>query len=96
MITEEQASLDVQGIAAFDGDHGNDEMTLVSIFKGESLLLDAVDGNDRIVLGNLDEYLVSVGGRLTIAGGRGESVIDMLGTDVEISIQMMTDIGSDG
>ena len=88
--TKGLASIDVQGSAEFDGNKGNDKMTLSSISTGEHLMIDSAGGNDKIVLGRKNNYLVNVGKRLTITGGRGKNIINVYGAEVESAIRLMT------
>ena len=92
-IDAKKASISVQGSAAFDGNGGKDKLTLPSIVTGRHLMIDTAGGVDKIVLGKKNDYLVSVGQRLTLNGGRGSNTINVYGAEVASAIRLMS--GSD-
>lgn len=85
-----EASIAVEGSAEFDGNKGNDKVTLSSITTGQHLMIGMSGGQDKVVLGKKNSYQVSIGKRLTIAGGRGNNTINVYGAEVSSAIRLMS------
>lgn len=89
-INAKNASISVQGSAAFDGNGGKDKVTLTSIVTDNHLVIDTAGGVDKIVLGKRNSYQVSVGQRLMVKGGRGQNTINVYGAEVASAISLMS------